>query len=150
MAQKKKVDYQRHISFPQALNELRKKDERIAVLEWEVNNEWTFNIQQSMDCAVIALHQQFGFGPDRCQKFLEAFRENLVLWMQMSLKEVRETEQGKGNEDFWFTQGKMDEAVRAALGDAVPSWEERYSEDRLLAMLADLRRIKTYVRGDMK
>lgn len=142
MGQKKKVDYQRHLSYPAALALIRKQDERIRTLEWEVNNEWTFNIQQSMDCAAIAASEVFGCEPDACRKFIEEMKRNLVLYMQMCLKEVRETEQGKGCEDFWYTQAKMDRAVRAALGDDVPDWEERYSEERLLSVLADMRRIK--------
>ena len=141
MAQKKGVDYQRNLSYPQALALIKKQANRIAELEFEVNEEWAFNLQQFIDCSQIALHETFGFGSDRNRKFEEAMKRNCVKWMAMSVKEVRETEQGKGCEDFWVTQHKMDEDLKAAVGNCLP-WEERYSYERLVHTFRDMRRYK--------
>lgn len=142
MAQRKKTDYQRHLSYPQALLKLNEQAKRIEELEDEVNCEWAFNLQQFMDCSMIALHQEFGFGPKRCRKFEEAVKKECVLWMSMCLKEVRETSQGKGNEDFWFTQGKMDDALRKAIGSDVLPWDQRYDPVRLFKLFREMRRYK--------
>lgn len=142
MAQKKKIDYQRHLSYPQALQKLGEQARRIEELEDEVNCEWAFNLQQFLDCAMIALHQQFGFGPERCRKFQEAVKTECVLWMTMCVREVRETEQGKGNEDFWFTQGKMDQALKEAAGEDILPWAERYDPTRLFKTFREMRRYK--------
>lgn len=148
MAQKKKIDRPRALTYAQALQEIARLRRREAELEWDVNQEWCFNVQQCIDCMVIALHIVFGFGPERNKRLVEEFKTQLIKWMQMSLKEVRETEQGKDCHDFWETQGKMDRAVRAALGDDVPDWEQRYDEAALTEMLRDLRRIKKRVLTD--
>lgn len=141
MAQKKGIDYQRHYSYPQALAEIRKLKARVEELEWEVNVEWAFNLRQFIDCAMIALHKEFGFGADRNKRFNEALKAELVKWMAMSIKEVRETEQVKGCYDFWVTQHKMDAALSEAVGDVQP-WEERYGKDALDELVKDLRRYK--------
>lgn len=142
MAQKKKIDCQRHFTYPQALAEIKRLNDRVGILEDEVNCEWAFNLQQFLDCAMIALHQEFGFGPDRNRKFEEAVKKECVLWMTKCVREVRETEQGKGNEDFWYTQGKMDEALKKAMGEDILPWEERYDPVRLFHLFKDMRRYK--------
>lgn len=141
MAQKKKIDYQRTLSYPAALAELRKKDQRIAELELMLEHGYLVNLQNALDCSVMELHEEFGFGPVKNKRFTDGMLRRMVEYMQMSLKEVRETEQGKNCEDFWVTQAKMDNGVRAALGPDVPAWEERYSFERLIQLMARLKQI---------
>lgn len=140
MAQKKKIDFQRQLPYPMLLKRLQDQERRIEELEDEVNMEWSFNLRQFKDCAFIALHKAFGFGETRNAAFEKAVDEELVKWMRMSLREVRETEQGKDCEDFWVTQHKMDDAVREARGQGVLPWEVRYDFQHLATQMANLRR----------
>ena len=83
-----------------------------------------FTIQQCMDMAMIALHEEFGFGPKYQARFEDAFRRTFVAYSEMCL------EDGSDDEQLSFTKEKIDRALKAACGEIIP-FEERYDEKRL-------------------
>lgn len=83
-----------------------------------------FTIQQCMDMAMIALHEEFGFGPKYQARFEDAFRRTFVAYSEMCLKD------GADDETLSYTKEKVDRALKAACGEIIP-FEERYDEKRL-------------------
>ena len=45
-----------------------------------------FTLQQAMDMAMIALHEEFGFGPKYQARFEEAFRKTFVEYASMCVR----------------------------------------------------------------
>lgn len=83
-----------------------------------------FTIQQCMDMAMIALHEEFGFGPKYQARFEDAFRRTFVAYSEMCL------EDGADDEQIIYTKEKIDRALKAACGEIIP-FEDRYDEKRL-------------------
>ena len=83
-----------------------------------------FTIQQCMDMAMIALHEEFGFGPKYQSRFEDAFRRTFVAYSEMC------REDGADDETLSYTKEKVDRALKAACGEIIP-FEERYDEKRL-------------------
>lgn len=83
-----------------------------------------FTIQQCMDMAMIALHEEFGFGPKYQARFEDAFRRTFVAYSEMCL------EDGADDETLCYTKEKVDRALKAACGEIIP-FDDRYDEKRL-------------------
>lgn len=83
-----------------------------------------FTLQQAMDMAMIALHEEFGFGPKYQARFEEAFRKTFVEYASMCV------EDGADDEKIIYTKEKVDRALKAACGEIRP-FEERYDEKNL-------------------
>lgn len=83
-----------------------------------------FTIQQCMDMAMIALHEEFGFGPKYQARFEDAFRRTFVAYSEMCLEDEAD------DETLSYTKEKVDRALKAACGEIIP-FEERYDEKRL-------------------
>ena len=83
-----------------------------------------FTIQQCMDMAMIALHEEFGFGPKYQARFEEAFRRTFAEYASMCV------EDGADDAQISYTKEKVDRALKAACGEILP-FEERYDEKNL-------------------
>lgn len=83
-----------------------------------------FTLQQAMDMAMIALHDEFGFGPKYQARFEEAFRKTFVEYATMCV------EDGADDAQISYTKEKVDRALKAACGEIRP-FEERYDEKNL-------------------
>lgn len=110
---------------PNTYLQLRAAEQRIRQLEQEVWMSKGFTIQQCLDIAQIALHEEFGFGPAYQSRFGRAFRRAFVEYAELCL------EDGADDEDIVYTKGVLDRALRSACGDEVPPFDERYAQDRL-------------------
>lgn len=108
----------------------------IQQLHADIEHMKGFTLQQSLDMALITLHRHFGFGPDRCAKFEEMFRETFIDYAQMCV------EDGKDDEHIVYTQEKVDRALRAACGDDILSFQERYKPENLYLRNRDLKEDK--------
>lgn len=95
-----------------------------------------FTLQQSLDIALLTLHNEFGFGPDRNAKFEEAFRKTFVEFAQMCVDD------GRDDADIVYTKEKMDRMLRAACGDDILPFDERYAPDNLYLRTRDLKEDK--------
>ena len=95
-----------------------------------------FTLQQSLDIALLTLHNEFGFGPDRNAKFEEAFRKTFVEFAQMCVDD------GRDDADIVYTKEKMDRMLRAACGDDILSFDERYAPENLYLRTRDLKEDK--------
>ena len=95
-----------------------------------------FTLQQSLDIALLTLHNDFGFGPDRKAKFEEAFRKTFVEFAQMCVDD------GRDDADIVYTKEKMDRMLRAACGDDILPFDERYAPDNLYLRTRDLKEDK--------
>ena len=95
-----------------------------------------FTLQQSLDIALLTLHNEFGFGPDRNGKFEEAFRKTFVEFAQMCVDD------GRDDADIVYTKEKMDRMLRAACGDDILPFDERYAPDHLYLRTRDLKEEK--------
>lgn len=69
--------------------------------------------QYMCDMACITLHDEFGFGPERIKKFMEALGDNAHAF-DPALGVRRKSEELEGRTDF--LRGRMDEKLRAAMG----------------------------------
>ena len=92
-----------------------------------------FTLQQSLDMAPITLHGEFGFGADRCAKFEDAFRKTFLEYARMCV------EDGADDEEIVYTKEKVDRALRAACGDKVLPFDERYAAENLYLRTRDLK-----------
>ena len=92
-----------------------------------------FTLQQSLDIALLTLHNDFGFGPDRNARFEEAFRKTFLEYAQMCV------EDGQDDPDIDYTKEKLDRALRAACGDGILSFDERYAPGNLYLRTRDLK-----------
>ena len=92
-----------------------------------------FTLQQSLDMALITLHDEFGFGPDRCGKFETAFRKTFLEYARMCV------EDGADDEEIVYTKEKVDRALRAACGDSILPFDERYATENLYLRTRDLK-----------
>lgn len=83
-----------------------------------------FTMQQCEDIWLIMLHEDFGFGPARCQKAQEKFRETLLDFCKLCV------EDGDDDKEIVYTKASVDRQLQGALGDAFKPWEERYPADK--------------------
>jgi len=84
-----------------------------------------FTVQQCLDMACIALHESFGFGAERLEVFVDEFHDVFVDYAETCVEDA------KDDEEIWYTKEKVDGALRAALGDKLIPFDERYDFDRL-------------------
>lgn len=84
-----------------------------------------FTIQQCQDMAIIALHNEFHFGPKMSKRFESAFRGTFKEYAKMCVAD------GKDDPDIVFTKEKVDRALRAACGNDVRPFDERYAPENL-------------------
>ena len=76
-----------------------------------------FTVQQCLDVALIALHNEFHFGPKMTARFESAFLDTFMAYAQMCVDDA--------------VDEKMDRALRAACGENIRPFEERYAIENL-------------------
>ena len=104
---------------------LRAAQEKIRDLESKVWVMKGFTLQQALDIAMIALHEEFGFGPVYNARFGKAFRDAFVQYAELCVSD------SKDDEEIVYTKGVLDRQLRAACGDDILPFDERYAQDRL-------------------
>ena len=107
--------------------------QEILHLQMEMDLMKGFTIQQCIDMALIALHHEFHFGPKYCARFEKAFRETFLDYAQLCV------EDGRDDEEIVYTKEKVDRALRAACGEDILPFEERYAQERLYFRANDLK-----------
>ena len=110
---------------PNTYLQLRAAQQQIQQLQQEIWMSKGFTIQQCLDIAQIALHEEFGFGPTYQSRFGNAFRRAFVEYAELCLDD------GKDDQDIVYTKGVLDRALRAACGDDILPFDERYAQDKL-------------------
>lgn len=118
---------------PNTYVQLLNAQKQIVALRYEVERMKGFTLQQSLDMALITLHNAFGFGPERCGKFEEEFRKTFLAYARMCV------EDGADDEEIVYTKEKVDRALRAACGPDVLPFDERYAEENLYFRAKDLK-----------
>ena len=104
---------------------LRAAQQKIAELEAKIWMMKGFTLQQALDIAQIALHEEFGFGPQYNARFGRAFRDAFVQYAELCVDD------SKDDADIVYTKEVLDRQLRAACGDSVLPFDERYAQDRL-------------------
>lgn len=84
-----------------------------------------FTVQQSLDMALIALHNEFHFGPKMCSRFEAAFLGTFTEYAKLCVDD------GAADPDLVYTKEKVDRALRAACGDDIRPFDERYALENL-------------------
>lgn len=87
--------------------------------EREQSNRLTmrFTRQTMMDCAMIALNREFGFGADRLIRFQDAVKKVYCDFAEVWNADDPDTE---------YARAKLDEALKRICGQYFAPWEERY------------------------
>ena len=120
------------MSKPNTYVQLLNAQKQIVELCQEVERMKGFTLQQSLDMAIITLHKEFGFGPDRCAKFEQAFRSTFLDYAQRCVDDSRD------DQEIVYTQECLDRDLRAACGEDIMPFEERYSPENLYLRTRDL------------
>lgn len=107
---------------------IRAKEEEIAQLKADMVTIKGFTLQQALDMACIELNKEFGFGPDRNEKFAAGFHNVFVDYAEMCVAD------GAEDDDIWYTQEKLDGALRAAVGENLVPFMERYKAEKLYTL----------------
>ena len=84
-----------------------------------------FTVQQCLDVALIALHNEFHFGPKMTARFESAFLDTFMAYAQMCVDDAVD------DPEIVYTKEKMDRALRAACGENIRPFEERYAIENL-------------------
>jgi hypothetical protein len=82
------------------------------------------------DCAIIALHEEFGFGPDRCKRFRERLKEVLNQFDDALSAPKDKDKMG----DVDYLRGLMDESLKQITpeNEKFYTFEERYPKVKRL------------------
>ena len=110
---------------PNTYLQLRAANLQIQQLQRDIWMSKGFTIQQCLDIAQVALHEEFGFGPTYQTRFANAFRRCFVEYADLCLDD------GKDDVDIVYTKGVLDRALRAACGDDIPDFDQRYAQGNL-------------------
>lgn len=98
---------------------------RIKQLEMDLDYIKGFTVQQSMDVAMIALNQEFGFGPKYNERFERRFRDVFVETASLCVKD------GSEDPELVYTKETMDRALRVARGEDILPFDERYASEHM-------------------
>lgn len=116
---------------PNTYIQLRQAQQTIKDLSAKVELMKGFTLQQSLDMALITLHREFGFGPDRCQRFGKQFMQTFVEYAQLCVNDSAD------DEDIVYTQAVVDRELEEACGEIIP-FEQRYAPENLYFRQRDL------------
>lgn len=110
---------------PNTYVQLLNAQQQILQLHQKVEVMKGFTIQQCLDMAIIALHNEFHFGPKMSRRFEAAFRETFQEYAKMCVAD------GADDPEIVYTKEKVDRALRAACGDDVRPFDSRYAPENL-------------------
>lgn len=99
---------------------LRQAQQEIAQLRQDIWVAKGFTMQQCLDIAQIALHEEFGFGPTYQKRFAKAFKNAFVDRAELCKLD------GKDDQEIVYTKEVIDRELRAACGEIRP-FDERYA-----------------------
>ncbi len=116
---------------PNTYIQLRQAQQKIVELSASVEMMKGFTLQQSLDIALITLHREFRFGPERCQRFGKLFMETFTELAQMCVDDSAD------DTDIEYTKAVVDRELAAACGEILP-FDVRYAEDNLYSRRRDL------------
>ena len=97
----------------------------IAQLQHDIEFTKGFTLRQSLDMALIALNEEFNFGPERNQRFEASFWDVFVGYARMCASD------GADDPEIVYTEEKLDKRLRLAAGEDYPPFDERYDEMNL-------------------
>ena len=97
----------------------------IAKLQHDIEFMKGFTLRQSLDMALIALNEEFNFGPERNQRFEAAFWNIFTDYARMCVSD------GADDPEIVYTKEKLDKRLRLAAGEDYPPFDERYDETNL-------------------
>ena len=110
---------------PSAQVLLMQAQKKIRQLEYDNYCLKGFTMQQCMDIAHIALHQEFGFGPVYQRRFERAFRQCFVAYAELCVSD------GRDDEEIVYTKECLDRSLAAACGENILPFDERYATERM-------------------
>lgn len=119
---------------PNTYIQLRQAQQTIRELLAKVELMKGFTLQQSLDMALITLHREFGFGPDRCQKFSKLFMKTFVEYAQLCVSD------GADDEEIVYTKAVVDRELEEACGEIIP-FDQRYAPENLYFRRRDLEEV---------
>lgn len=98
-----------------------------AIVQLRMDNEYIkgFTVQQCLDVARIALHEEFHFGPKMNARFEASFLEIFTAYAQMCLEDAED------DPEIVYTKAKFDEALSTACGEDTLPFEVRYAPENL-------------------
>lgn len=97
----------------------------IAQLQHDIEFMKGFSLRQALDMALIALNEEFNFGPERNQRFEAAFWAVFMDYARMCVSD------GADDPEIVYTKEKLDKRLRLAAGEDYPAFDERYDEANL-------------------
>lgn len=110
---------------PNTYIQLLQAQQTIAQLRRDMDIIKGFTVQQSLDMAIIALHNEFHFGPKMVRRFEDAFLETFKAYARMCVLD------GADDPEIVYTKAKVDQALQAACGDNIRPFDERYALENL-------------------
>ena len=110
---------------PNTYVQLLNAQKEIIRLRQEIEIMKGFTVQQCLDMAIIALHNEFQFGPKYSKRFEDAFLETFLEYAEMCVTD------GIDDPEIIYTKVKLDRALQAACGDNIRPFEERYAMENL-------------------
>lgn len=113
------------MSKPNTYVQLLNAKQEILQLQQRLEIMKGFTVKQCLDMAIIALHNEFRFGPKMSRRFERAFLEAFKEYAQLCVDD------GAYDPEIVYTKEKVDQALRAACGDDIRPFEERYALDNL-------------------
>lgn len=110
---------------PNTYLQLVKARKQIAQLQQDIYHYKGFTMQQCLDMAMIALNQEFSFGPVYNKRFEKRFREVFVEFADLCVDD------GADDADLVYTKEKLDQLMRTAYGEDLLPFDERYAVERM-------------------
>ena len=110
---------------PNTYVQLLQAQQTIAQLRRDMDIIKGFTVQQSLDMAIIALHNEFHFGPKMVRRFEDAFLETFKAYARMCVSD------GADDPEIVYTKAKVDQALQAACGDNIRPYDERYAFENM-------------------
>lgn len=84
-----------------------------------------FALQFGQDAAILVLHDEFGFGQDRIEKFCLRFVDTLHEICDLLIRDE------KDDPDLVYSKAKIDAKIKAACGRNFAEWDVRYGKKKI-------------------
>lgn len=110
---------------PNAQVLLMQAQKEIKQLQLDLYYSKGFTIQQCIDMAMIALNEEFSFGPVSNKRFEKKFRETFINYAELCVDD------GKDDEELVYTKAALDRDLVRAYGSELLPFDERYALDRM-------------------
>lgn len=104
---------------------LKNAEKEILRLRYDIEFMKGFTLRQCLDMTMIALNEEFNFGPERNKRFESVFWQTFLEYAEMCV------EDGQDDKEIAYTKGKLDRRLRIACGEDYPEFDDRYAEKNL-------------------